>query len=212
MTFILPPLPYRRDALAPHVSAETLDYHHGKHHAAYVEKLNKLVSGTKYESHSLEDIMRKTAGSKGDELKLFHNAAQHWNHSFFWHCLSPTATGTPAGDLADGIREQWGSLDAFKKKFREAAIDVFGTGWTWLVQKKGKLEIIGAEDADNPLVDGARPLLTCDVWEHAYYIDYRNDRGKYVDAFWKLADWKFASKNMGEEWSIESSARATATG
>jgi len=210
MTFTLPPLPYRRDALAPHVSGETLDYHHGKHHAAYVEKLNKLVAGSKYAHLPLEDIMRKTSGAKGDDLKIFHNAAQHWNHSFFWHCLSPTATGVPVGDLADGIRDQWGSLDDFKKKFRESALDVFGTGWTWLVQKRGKLEIIGAEDADNPLVDGARPLLTCDVWEHAYYIDYRNDRGKFVDAFWKLADWEFASKNLGEEWAVEASARATA--
>jgi Fe-Mn family superoxide dismutase len=192
MAFELPQLPYAMDALKPHLSAETLEYHHGKHHAAYVNNLNNLIKGSPNESKSLEDII-KTAPSGG----LFNNAAQHFNHSFYWKSLAPRAGGAPKGAIADAIKSGFGSVDEFKKKFTEAATTHFGSGWAWLVRKPdGSLAIEATHDAGTPLTSGNRPILTCDVWEHAYYIDYRNARPRYVEAFWNLVNWEFASDNL----------------
>jgi len=192
MAFELPQLPYAMDALKPHLSAETLEYHHGKHHAAYVTNLNNLIKGTPNGSKSLEDII-KTAPSGG----LFNNAAQHFNHSFYWKSLAPKAGGAPKGAIADAIKSGYGSFDEFKKKFTEAAATHFGSGWAWLVRKPdGSLAIEATHDAANPLTSGNRPILTCDVWEHAYYIDYRNARPRYIEAFWNLVNWEFASENL----------------
>jgi superoxide dismutase, Fe-Mn family len=192
MAFELPQLPYAIDALKPHLSAETLEYHHGKHHAAYVTNLNNLTKGSPNESKSLEDII-KTAPSGG----LFNNAAQHFNHSFYWKSLAPKAGGAPKGAIADAIKSGFGSFDEFKKKFTEAATTHFGSGWAWLVRKPdGSLAIEATHDAGTPLTSGNRPILTCDVWEHAYYIDYRNARPRYIEAFWNLVNWEFASDNL----------------
>jgi superoxide dismutase, Fe-Mn family len=192
MAFELPQLPYAMDALKPHLSAETLEYHHGKHHAAYVTNLNNLTKGSPNESKSVEDII-KTAPSGG----LFNNAAQHFNHSFYWKSLAPKAGGAPKGAIADAIKSGFGSFDEFKKKFTEAATTHFGSGWAWLVRKPdGSLAIEATHDAGTPLTSGNRPILTCDVWEHAYYIDYRNARPRYVEAFWNLVNWEFASDNL----------------
>jgi superoxide dismutase, Fe-Mn family len=192
MAFELPPLPYAMDALTPHLSAETLEYHHGKHHAAYVNNLNNLIKGTPNEGKSLEDII-KTAPSGG----LFNNAAQHSNHSFYWKSLAPKAGGEPKGAVADAIKKGFGSFDEFKKKFSEAATTHFGSGWAWLVRKPdGLLAIEATHDAATPLTGANRPILTCDVWEHAYYIDYRNARPRYIEAFWNLVNWEFASHNL----------------
>jgi Fe-Mn family superoxide dismutase len=180
------------DALKPHLSAETLEYHHGKHHAAYVNNLNNLIKGTPNESKSLEDII-KTAPSGG----LFNNAAQHFNHSFYWKSLAAKAGGPPKGAVADAIKSAFGSFDEFKKKFTEAATTHFGSGWAWLVRKPdGSLAIEATHDAGTPLTSANKPVLTCDVWEHAYYIDYRNARPRYLEAFWNLANWEFASENL----------------
>ncbi|MEX0731670.1 MAG: Fe-Mn family superoxide dismutase [Aquisalimonadaceae bacterium] len=189
----LPPLPYAKTALAPHISEETLEYHHGKHHQAYVTKLNELIPGTEYENMSLEDIIRNASGG------LFNQAAQVWNHSFYWNCLSPNGGGEPSGELADAIKRDFGSIDAFKKEFTDKTIANFGSGWGWLVKDKasGKLSIVETDDAKTPLTDSkVEPLLTCDIWEHAYYIDYRNARPKYMEAFWNLANWDFAAANF----------------
>jgi superoxide dismutase, Fe-Mn family len=192
MAFELPQLPYAMDALKPHLSAETLEYHHGKHHAAYVTNLNNLTKGSPNESKSVEDII-KTAPSGG----LFNNAAQHFNHSFYWKSLAPKAGGAPKGAIADAIKSGFGSFDEFKKKFTEAATTHFGSGWAWLVRKPdGSLAIEATHDAGTPLTSGNRPILTCDVWEHAYYIDYRNARPRYIEAFWNLVNWEFASDNL----------------
>jgi len=192
MAFELPRLPYAMDALKPHLSAETLEYHHGKHHAAYVNNLNHLIKGSPNEGKSLEDIV-KTAPSGG----LFNNAAQHFNHSFYWKSLAPKAGGQPQGAVADAIKKGWGSFDEFKKKFGEAAATHFGSGWVWLVRKPdGALAIEATHDAATPLTSRNQPVLTCDVWEHAYYIDYRNARPRYVEAFWNLVNWEFASENL----------------
>ncbi len=192
MAFELPKLPYDKDALAPYLSAETLEYHHGKHHAAYVNKLNELVANTKYASMPLEEIIK--SAEKGP---LFNNAAQHWNHSFYWKCLAPKAGGKPSGHLATAIDKAFKSFDEFVKQFGEAAVGQFGSGWAWLVQKKdGSLGIEKTSNAENPLTGDTRPLMTCDVWEHAYYIDYRNARPKYVEAFWNLVNWQFVTSNM----------------
>lgn len=192
MAFELPSLPYAKDALAPHISAETLDYHHGKHHKAYVDNLNKLVPGTEFEGLSLEDIIMKSSGG------IFNNAAQVWNHTFYWHCLSPNGGGEPTGELADGINEAFGSFEAFKEKFTQCAIGTFGSGWAWLVKNiEGKLEIISTPNAGTPMTERKTAILTCDVWEHAYYIDYRNARPKYLENFWNLVNWEFAAKNLG---------------
>jgi len=192
MAFELPQLPYAMDALKPHLSAETLEYHHGKHHAAYVNNLNNLIKGSPNESKSLEDII-KTAPGGG----LFNNAAQHFNHSFYWKSLAPKAGAAPKGAIADAIKSGFGSFDEFKKKFTEAATTHFGSGWAWLVRKPdGSLAIEATHDAGTPLTGGNKPILTCDVWEHAYYIDYRNARPRYIEAFWNLVNWEFANDNL----------------
>jgi Fe-Mn family superoxide dismutase len=192
MAFELPNLPYAMDALKPHISAETLEFHHGKHHAAYVNNLNNLIKGTPNEGKSLEDIIR-SAPAGG----LFNNAAQHFNHSFYWKSLAPNAGGEPRGPVADAIKKAFGSFEEFKKKFTEAATTHFGSGWAWLVRKAdGSLAIETTHDAGTPLTTGGKPILTCDVWEHAYYIDYRNARPKYVEAFWHLVNWEFANENL----------------
>lgn len=182
----LPELPYPQNALSPHISAETIQYHYGKHHAAYVANLNKLIPGTEFANLALEEIVKKVAPGP-----IFNNAAQVWNHTFYWHCLSPQGGGEPSGPLADAINKSFGSLAQFREKFTAAATGLFGSGWAWLVRNADKsLAIEGTSNAQTPLRDGKMPLLTCDVWEHAYYIDYRNARPAYVDAFWKLVDWK----------------------
>ena len=187
----LPELPYAKDALAPHISKETLEYHYGKHHATYVANLNKLIVGTEFADLSLEDIVRKASGP------IFNNAAQVWNHTFYWNSLSPQGGGEPSGALADAIVKTFGSFAAFKEKFSNAAVMQFGSGWAWLVKDAdGKLSISQTSNAATPLRDGGRALLTCDVWEHAYYIDYRNARATYVEAFWNLVNWRFASDNF----------------
>ncbi len=187
----LPDLPYAKTALAPHISEETLEYHYGKHHAAYVANLNKLIAGTEFADQALEAIVKKAVGG------LFNNAAQHWNHSFYWNCLSPKGGGEPGGALAAAIKTGFGSFDQFKEKFTTAATSRFGSGWTWLVKTKdGGLAIENGSNADNPLKTGKQAVLTCDVWEHAYYIDYRNARAKYLEAFWQVVNWKFAESNF----------------
>jgi Fe-Mn family superoxide dismutase len=192
MAFELPNLPYAPDALAPYISKETLEFHHGKHHATYVTNLNNLIKGGNFENMGLEQIV-KEAGSG----PLFNNAAQHFNHSFYWKCLKPRGGGEPGGRLSDAIKKSCGDFEAFKKKFTETAVGHFGSGWAWLVQNgDGSLAIEGGHDADNPLAHNKRPLLTCDVWEHAYYIDYRNARAKYVEAFWNIVNWEFAESNL----------------
>ncbi len=187
----LPELPYSKDALSPHISAETLEYHHGKHHKTYVDNLNKLIPGTEFENLPLEDIIKKASGG------IFNNAAQVWNHTFFWNCLSPEGGGEPDGDLAQAINKEFGSFAQFKEKFSAAATTLFGSGWAWLVKNPdGRLAIEQAGNAGNPLRDGKKPVLTCDVWEHAYYIDYRNARAKFIEAFWNLVNWKWAASNL----------------
>ncbi|KAF0806238.1 superoxide dismutase [Alcanivorax sp. S71-1-4] len=191
MAFELPALPYAKDALAPHMSAETLEFHYGKHHQTYVTKLNELVAGTDKEGQSLEDII-KGAGPG----PLFNNAAQVWNHTFFWNSLSPNGGGEPTGALADAINAKWGSFDKFKEAFTNSAIGNFGSGWTWLVKNGNELDIVNTSNAATPLTDGKTALLTVDVWEHAYYIDYRNARPKYLEGFWALVNWEFAASNF----------------
>jgi Fe-Mn family superoxide dismutase len=187
----LPELPYAKDALAPGISAETIEYHYGKHHKAYVDNLNKLIPGTEFEKMSLEEIVKKASGG------IFNNAAQDWNHSFYWNCLSPKAGGEPAGTLANAINKNFGSFAQFKEKFSNTAVTTFGSGWAWLVKNSdGTLSIESSSNAGNPLKDDKKALLTCDVWEHAYYIDYRNARAKYIEAFWNLVNWKFVEQNL----------------
>ena len=192
MTFELPPLPYDMNALEPHISQETLEYHYGKHHKTYVDKLNGLVPGSEFDGKSLEEIIA-SAPAGG----LFNNAAQVWNHTFYWNGLSPNGGGEPTGALGSAINESFGSFAAFRDKFSDMAATNFGSGWTWLVKQDGKLAIVNTSNAGNPLTDGATPLLTCDVWEHAYYIDYRNARPKYLEAFWQMVNWEFAAGNFG---------------
>ncbi len=191
MSFTLPDLPYAKDALEPHISAETLDYHYGKHHQTYVDKLNGLVDGTDMASKSLEEIIRSSEGG------VFNNAAQVWNHTFYWHCLSPSGGGEPTGKLAELINRDFGSFADFKTKFTETAINTFGSGWAWLVQNPdGSLAITSTSNAQTPLTGQATPLLTCDVWEHAYYVDYRNARPKYMDAFWSVVNWAHVESQL----------------
>lgn len=188
----LPELPWSRDALAPLISEETIEYHYGKHHAAYVAKLNELVAGTEYEDAQLDDIVRRaTSGSA-----VYNNACQHWNHTMFWQCLTPDGRGRPTGELASAIDRDFGSFEAFRDQFTQRAVGLFGSGWTWLAQDGEKLVLLSTTNADTPMRDGRNVLLVCDVWEHAYYIDYRNARPKYVEAFWQLADWDFAERRM----------------
>lgn len=192
MTHELPALPYAMDALAPHISKETLEYHYGKHHKAYVDKLNSLIPGTEFENAKVEDIVRKAKGG------VFNQAAQIWNHTFYWHSLSPNGGGEPTGKLADAIKQSFGSFDAFRKEFSDKAAGQFGSGWAWLVKKAdGKLAVVQTSNAETPLTGSDKPLLTCDVWEHAYYIDYRNARPKYIEAWWNLVNWEFAAGNFG---------------
>ncbi len=187
----LPELPYAKDALAPGISAETIEYHYGKHHKAYIDNLNRLVKGTEFENMPLEEIVRKASGA------LLNNAGQAWNHAFYWRCMSPKGGGEPAGTLADAINRGFGSFAKFKETFTSTATTLFGSGWVWLSRdEKGNLTIEGTSNADTPLRHGKKPLLTCDVWEHAYYIDYRNARASYVDAFWKLVNWTFVAENL----------------
>ena len=191
MPFELPKLPYALDALAPHISKETLEYHYGKHHQAYVNKLNTLVAGTEFENKSLEEIIKKSSGP------IFNNAAQDWNHTFYWHCMSPKGGNEPTGKLADAIKKSFGSFDAFKEKFIQTSINQFASGWGWLAKNaEGNLEVFSTGNAGTPMTDGKKALLTCDVWEHAYYIDTRNDRPKYVNNFWNIVNWDFVAENF----------------
>ena len=192
MEHTLPSLPYAVDALAPHMSKETFEFHYGKHHQAYVTNLNNLIKGTEFENLSLEDIVRKSSGG------VFNNAAQVWNHTFFWNCMKPGGGGVPGGALAAAITQKWSSFDAFKEAFTKSAVGNFGSGWTWLVRKAdGSVDIVNTSNAATPLTGGDKPLLTVDVWEHAYYIDYRNARPKFVEAFLAhLANWSFAEANF----------------
>jgi Fe-Mn family superoxide dismutase len=191
--FSLPPLPYAQNALEPYISAETLSYHYGKHHAAYVNNLDTLIKGTEFENESLENIILNASGG------IFNNAAQDWNHTFYWNSLKPKGGGEPTGALAEAIRSSFGSFAELQKSFSQKAAALFGSGWVWLVKNKyGKLTIEATGNAGNPMTAGQKPLLTCDVWEHAYYIDYRNARPKYVEAYWNIVNWDFAAKNFAE--------------
>lgn len=191
MSFELPQLPYDKNALEPHISAETLDYHHGKHHNAYVNNLNNMIKDTEFEGMSLEDIVLKSDGG------IFNNAAQIWNHTFYFNGFSPEGGGEPTGELADKINAAFGSFDAFVEKFNKTAMTTFGSGWAWLVQNDaGDLEIVNSFNAGNPMTEGYHPLLTCDVWEHAYYVDTRNDRGGYLKNFWNIVNWDFVAGNL----------------
>ena len=191
MAIELPALPYDRAALEPHISAETIDFHYGKHHQTYVTNLNKMIEGTEFESMDLEAIIRKSQGG------MFNNAAQVWNHTFYWNCLSPNGGGEPTGALAEAINKAFGSFAQFKEQFSQTAITTFGSGWGWLVQRPdGSLALVSTPNAATPLTGSDKPLLTCDVSEHAYYIDYRNARPKYVEAFWNLVNWDFVASQM----------------
>jgi len=191
MAFELPSLPYAKSALAPHISEETLEFHHGKHHKTYVDNLNNLVPGTEYEGKSLEEIIKVSSGG------IFNNAAQVWNHTFYWHCLSPNGGGEPTGELADAINETFGSFENFREEFTKTSVTTFGSGWGWLVKtNEGKLELASTIGAGNPMTEGKTPLLTCDVWEHAYYVDYRNARPAYLKAFWELVNWEYVAEQF----------------
>jgi superoxide dismutase, Fe-Mn family len=193
MAFELPNLPYAYDALAPNISKETLEFHHDKHHAAYVNKLNELTKGTSQEKESLQQIIKSASGA------LFNQAGQHFNHSFYWKSMAPKAGGEAKGAIADAIKKSFGDFAAFKKQFSDAAAGHFGSGWAWLIRdKEGSLKVTATHDADTPIKHGDHPLLTCDVWEHAYYIDYRNARPKYIEAFWNVVNWDFVNQNLGK--------------
>jgi len=188
----LPPLPYAMDALQPHISKETLEFHYGKHHQAYATNLNNLIKGTEFENLSLEEIIKKSSAG------VFNNSAQIWNHTFYWNSLSPKGGGKPSGALAAAIDKKWASFDAFKDAFTKSAVSNFGSGWTWLVKKAdGTVDIVNTTGAGTPLTGPDTALITCDVWEHAYYVDYRNRRPDYVGAFWNLVNWEFAAKHFG---------------
>jgi Fe-Mn family superoxide dismutase len=192
MAIELPALPYAIDALAPHISQETLEFHHGKHHKTYVDKLNAAIPGTEFENKSLEDIITSASGP------VFNNAAQIWNHTFYWNCLSPNGGGEPSGAVADAINAKFGSFADFQAQFNDKAVNNFGSSWTWLVKNAdGSLEIVNTSNAGTPMTAGQTALLTVDLWEHAYYIDFRNARPKYLDAFWNLVNWDFVADNLG---------------
>ncbi len=198
MSIAFPELPYAADALEPSVSAQTLGFHHGKHHKAYVDKLNAAIAGTAYDDQPLERII--VAANEASDTGVFNNAAQAWNHTFLWHSMAPNGGGEPTGALADAINESFGDLAGFRAEFKSAALGQFGSGWTWLVRSESGLEIVNTGNADTPLVHEATPLLTLDVWEHAYYLDYQNKRDSYVDAFLdKLINWEFAAENYESE-------------
>ena len=191
MEHILPPLPYAMDGLEPHISKETLEFHYGKHHQAYVTNLNNLIKNTEFENASLEDIVKKSSSG------IFNNSAQVWNHTFYWQCLKPNGGGVPSGALLEAIDKKWGSFDKFKGEFGKSCVANFGSGWTWLVKTSdGSVDIVNTSNAATPLTTLNRPLLTCDVWEHAYYIDYRNARAKYVEVFWNLVNWDFVASRF----------------
>ncbi|WP_237060044.1 superoxide dismutase [Microbulbifer sediminum] len=192
MAHVLPELPYAMNALEPHISQETLEYHYGKHHKTYVDKLNGLLEGTADAEKSLEDVIKSSSGG------VFNNAAQIWNHTFYWNCLSPNGGGAASGAIAEAIDKAFGSFDKFKEEFTNSAVNNFGSGWTWLVKKgDGSVAIVNTSNAGTPLTEADQtPLLTCDVWEHAYYIDYRNARPKYMEAFWNLVNWDFVNQNF----------------
>lgn len=191
MTHVLPPLPYPKNALEPYISAETLEYHYGKHHQAYVTNLNNLITGTEFENLPLEDIILKSSGG------IFNNAAQVWNHTFYWNGLKPNGGGQPSGALAEAIDKAFGSFDKFKEELSKTAVTTFGSGWAWLVKNAdGSLAVVSTGNAANPLTNGQTPLFTIDVWEHAYYIDYRNARPKYVEELWNLVNWEFVEQNF----------------
>lgn len=191
MPFTLPELPFAMDALEPHISAKTLEFHYGKHHQAYVNNLNGLIPGTEFENAELEDIVRKSEGG------IFNNAAQVWNHTFYWNCMSPDGGGEPEGKLLEEINQFFGSFDSFREQFSKAAATLFGSGWAWLVKDAyGNLDIVQTSNAGCPIRDGLTPLLTCDVWEHAYYIDKKNARPAYIEDFWKLVDWKAVDERL----------------
>lgn len=193
MSFELPTLPYAQNALEPHISAETLEYHYGKHHNTYVVNLNNLIKDTEFAAKTLEEIIKTSSGG------IFNNAAQVWNHTFYWHCLSPNGGGEPTGKVADAIKQSFGSFAEFKAQFTDAAVKNFGAGWTWLVKKAdGTLAIVSTSNAATPLTTSDKPLLTVDVWEHAYYIDYRNARPKYLENFWALVNWSFVEQNLAK--------------
>lgn len=192
MPFELPPLPYDMAALEPSISRETLEYHYGKHHQGYVTNLNSLTEGTEYAKKHLEEVIKTSDGA------IFNNAAQVWNHTFYWNSLSPTGGGEPSGAIAEAINDNFGDFATFKEQFSKVAIGTFGSGWAWLVKTPdGKLEIVSTSNAATPLTTDKKPLMTCDVWEHAYYIDYRNARPKYLESFWNLVNWDFVNKNYG---------------
>jgi len=191
MEHTLPPLPYAKDALQPTMSAETLEFHYGKHHQAYVTNLNNLIKGTEFENLSLEEIIKKSQGG------IFNNSAQVWNHTFFWNCMKPNGGGAPTGPVADAINAKWGSFDKFKEEFQKSAVSNFGSGWTWLVKKTdGTVDIVNTSNAGTPLTTDNKALLTVDVWEHAYYIDYRNARPKFVESWWNIVNWDFVNQNF----------------
>lgn len=191
MPFTIENLPYKKNALEPHISEETLNYHYDKHHQAYLTKLNAAISGTDLESKSLEELITSQTGG------IFNNAAQVWNHSFYWHCLSPQGGGKASGNIKALIESKWNSFSEFKSAFSTACATNFGSGWTWLVQNAdGSIEITSTSNAGSPLTEKQTPLLTCDVWEHAYYVDYRNARPKYIEAFWSLVNWEFVNANL----------------
>ena len=192
---LLPELPYDKNALTPLITEETFDYHYGKHHAAYVKNLNDIIKDSELEEKSVEDLI--ILGNQKQDAGLFNNAAQHWNHSFFWHCLSPDSGGAPTGIIKELILRDFNSFENFKDQFSATATKLFGAGWAWLAQNEsGKLEIIPMKDAHTPLTESKTPILTLDVWEHAYYIDYRNARPKFVESFWELINWDFANENL----------------
>jgi len=191
MAFTLPPLPYPKDALAPHISQETVEFHYEKHHRGYVVKLNQLTENTDLAKKTLEDLVTTEKG------KIFNLAAQTWNHTFYWNSLTANGGGEPKGKLADAINKSFGSFQVFKTKFTEEAVNHFGSGWVWLVRDgTNNLSIVSTHDAGCPITEGKHPLVTCDVWEHAYYIDHRNNRAAYIEAWWKLVNWEFAEKNL----------------
>lgn len=191
----LPALPYPKTALEPHISAATLEYHHAKHHRGYVDKLNKLIQGTRHAKEDLQETVMTAGG------EIYNQAAQAWNHAFFWRCLSPTGGGDPTGRLAQLIKTQWGSIAKFREDFSNLAMEHFGSGWIWLVQKTAdSLAIYPTPDAETPLLAGFKPLLTLDLWEHAYYLDYRHERNRYIDGFWSIVNWNFAESNLIDRW------------
>lgn len=194
MAFELPNLPYDMSALEPYISEETLEYHYGKHHRAYVNKLNELTRDTEYANLSLEEVIKQSKSGP-----IFNNAAQVWNHTFYWHCMCQNGGGEPKGDLADAIKKSFGSFEDFKTKFNQAATGQFGSGWAWLVKNAdGSLEIFSTSNANTPMTENKKAILTCDVWEHAYYIDTRNDRAKYVENFWHVVNWDFVAERFFE--------------